>query len=73
MLSHDGLHNRPFLETIFSDAKDAAGEKKLDRLHDLYRMSLALFNYICPQEYGVTPEQKVSDPRSFRRLVFGPC
>lgn len=57
MLSHDGLHNRAFLETIFSRAEDDETHK-LERLHHLYRMSLALFDYICPREYGITPEQK---------------
>lgn len=57
MLSHDGLHNRPFLETIFGNPSDT-GEERTRRLHELYRMSLHLFNYICPQEYGITSEQK---------------
>lgn len=57
MLSHDGLHNRHFLETIFSDPADRESTR-LDRLHRLYRMSLALFGFVCPREYGITPEQK---------------
>lgn len=57
MLSHDGLHNRPFLETIFAHPLDT-GEDRTRRLRDLYRMSVYLFNYICPQEYGITAEQK---------------
>lgn len=55
MLSHDGLHNRVFLEHIFSD--DAV-TPKLERLHSLYRMSLALFDFVCPREYGITPDEK---------------
>ncbi|PWZ00435.1 putative VIP1-actin cytoskeleton organization and biogenesis-related protein [Testicularia cyperi] len=59
MLSHDGLHNRPFIETIFADPsivdeKDA----KLVHLHDLYRKALAMFSFICPREYGITAEEK---------------
>jgi len=57
MLSHDGLHNRIFLEAIFAVSNDT-GEERTRRLRDLYRMSMHLFNFICPQEYGITPEQK---------------
>jgi hypothetical protein len=57
MLSHDGLHNRTFVETVFS-AHDAAPERKLDPLHELYRMSLALFAWTCPAEYGIDTSQK---------------
>lgn len=67
MLSHDGLHNRPFLETIFASPSDSP-EKKLDRLHKLYRASLALFSYVCPREYGVTAEEKVSSMAEFSKL-----
>ncbi|WFC97869.1 inositol hexakisphosphate and diphosphoinositol-pentakisphosphate kinase [Malassezia yamatoensis] len=55
MLSHDGLHNRVFLETIFSDENE---KPRLGRLHELYRMSLALFGYVCPREYGITKDEK---------------
>lgn len=58
MLCHDGLHNRPFLATIFTDSSDTS-DNKLARLQDLYRMSMTLFNYVCPREYGITKEQKV--------------
>lgn len=61
MLSHDGLHNRAFIETIFASQSDPA-EKKLDRLHDLYRKSLVLFSYVCPCEYGITAQEKVGCP-----------
>lgn len=55
MLSHDGLHNRVFLERIFSDEGE---EPRLNRLHNLYRMSLALFDFVCPREYGITRDEK---------------
>jgi hypothetical protein len=57
MLCHDGLHNRPFLETIFTDPEDKS-KGRLAKLQHLYRMSMALFNYVCPREYGITPDQK---------------
>ncbi|PWN46228.1 putative VIP1-actin cytoskeleton organization and biogenesis-related protein [Ceraceosorus guamensis] len=59
MLTHDGLHNRTFVETIFA-APDVPQEKRLDRLHELYRLSSTLFSWTCPAEYGVTSEQKES-------------
>ncbi len=60
MLSHDGLHNRQFIETVFADpaVTDEDLDKRLVRLHELYRKALALFSFICPREYGITPEEK---------------
>ncbi|SJX66628.1 probable VIP1-actin cytoskeleton organization and biogenesis-related protein [Sporisorium reilianum f. sp. reilianum] len=60
MLSHDGLHNRQFIETVFADAAvtDQDVDKRLTHLHELYRKALALFSFICPREYGITPEEK---------------
>ncbi|CAO1617274.1 unnamed protein product [Sympodiomycopsis kandeliae] len=60
MLSHDGLHNRPFLEAIFSDPEDSSSgnEKRLAKLHELYRKSCILFQYICPREYGIEADEK---------------
>ncbi len=60
MLSHDGLHNRQFIETVFADAAvtEADLDKRLTHLHELYRKALALFQFICPREYGITPEEK---------------
>ena len=60
MLSHDGLHNRQFNETVFADPAvvDEDLDKRLTHLHELYRKALALFSFICPREYGITPEEK---------------
>lgn len=59
-LKYDALHNRPFLETIFVDPRAKVGEERsLDELKDLYKMASALFDLIAPQEYGVTPEEKL--------------
>lgn len=57
MLSHDGLHNRTFLETIFSEPNEDDA-KKLERLHRLYRLSKVLFSFVCPREYGISQEEK---------------
>lgn len=57
MLSHDGLHNRLFLEAIFSDP-DAPKEHKLDKLYELYKRSRVLFDFVCPREYGIEPQDK---------------
>jgi hypothetical protein len=35
-------------------------DKRLSNLRALYRMSKTLFDYIGPQEYGISPEEKLS-------------
>lgn len=58
MLSHDGLHNRPFLEAIFSDPDATSQQGKLEKLQELYKKSCILFQYICPREYGIEAKEK---------------
>lgn len=58
MLSHDGLHNRPFLSAIFKDPDASDESQGLAQLHELYRRSCILFQYICPREYGIEPQEK---------------
>ncbi|KAE8221227.1 hypothetical protein CF319_g5381 [Tilletia indica] len=57
MLSHDGLHNRPFLMAVFTDPEAEPG-KAQEALYELYNQAHFLFGYICPREYGITPEEK---------------
>ncbi|PKY42739.1 cortical actin cytoskeleton protein asp1 [Rhizophagus irregularis] len=55
-IKYDALHNRQFLETIFvkqSEGKSASKVKKL------YHMAKILFDFVAPQEYGITNEDKL--------------
>lgn len=59
-LKYDALHNRTFLETIFVDPNAKEGEERsLAELKELFKMASALFDLIAPQEYGISPEEKL--------------
>ncbi|KAH3669145.1 hypothetical protein WICMUC_004984 [Wickerhamomyces mucosus] len=90
-MKFDALHNRLFLEKIFSPVDDIKSptefllvdeypEHKLFKeihqnrpgadhelfddqifkhLRELYKLSQVLFDFICPQEYGITPDEKL--------------
>ncbi|CDR43295.1 CYFA0S11e03444g1_1 [Cyberlindnera fabianii] len=92
-MKFDALHNREFLEKIFSpvdsisEPKDsslliheypqhmklfkAPDEQNCDHHHflfddrifkylrELYKLSQVLFDFICPQEYGITQQEKL--------------
>lgn len=80
-LKYDALHNRQFLEAIFSDpeasqvatpkdepssaASDAScrssnetSEVVSDDLRNLYAYVRVLFNFVAPQEYGISEKEK---------------
>lgn len=53
-LKFDVLHNREFLLSIFAESSFFS----LGNLKDLYHRSKLLFDFIAPQEYGITKEEK---------------
>ncbi|KAI8636457.1 histidine phosphatase superfamily-domain-containing protein [Parasitella parasitica] len=78
-LKYDALHNRQFLEAIFSDPEssttpieyhDSASSNASYRsttknsevvnhdLRNLYAYVRALFNFVAPQEYGISEKEK---------------
>jgi hypothetical protein len=86
-LKYDALHNRQFLEAIFSDAEVASSSSSTSStpdassvssssssdshyhyrsntqdispdLRNLYKYVRTLFNFIAPQEYGISDEEK---------------
>lgn len=48
-LKYDALHNREFLQAIFSQHDD---------LHRLYKLVKILFDFVAPQEFGITDMEK---------------
>ncbi|KAI9251544.1 histidine phosphatase superfamily-domain-containing protein [Sporodiniella umbellata] len=50
-LKYDALHNRPFLESTFFNQGD-------DLLNNLYKKVKVMFDFIAPQEFGVSDNEK---------------
>ncbi|KAI9474837.1 histidine phosphatase superfamily-domain-containing protein [Zychaea mexicana] len=82
-LKYDALHNRPFLQGIFSDPDAPAPESETGStdgsssrgrpstdsssvihgssdLRKLYKYVRTMFDFVAPQEYGITDEEKKS-------------
>ncbi|ORX36980.1 hypothetical protein BCR36DRAFT_340296, partial [Piromyces finnis] len=53
-LKYDALHNRDFLEGIFSSPKYGR-----DLLRQLYRKAKVLFDFVAPHEYGIEDSEKL--------------
>jgi hypothetical protein len=56
-LKYDALHNRPFLETIFSNDDDESPKESCD-LRRLYKLVKIMFDFVAPQEFGITDTEK---------------
>ncbi|CAG8654120.1 17041_t:CDS:2 [Acaulospora morrowiae] len=54
-IKYDALHNRQFLETIFTDRSGS------DRpmIKELYQHAKNLFDFVAPQEYGINNKEKL--------------
>ncbi|KAI9340876.1 histidine phosphatase superfamily-domain-containing protein [Obelidium mucronatum] len=53
-IKYDLLHNREFLDIVFSSEEHGLG-----LLRELYRKAKTLFDFIGPQEYGIEPKEKL--------------
>ncbi|CAG8647839.1 11735_t:CDS:2 [Funneliformis caledonium] len=51
-IKYDALHNRQFLETIFSD-------EGTSKVKELYQRAKMLFDFVAPQEYGIEKKDKL--------------
>ncbi|CAO3658279.1 unnamed protein product [Rhizopus stolonifer] len=51
-LKYDALHNRPFLEAVFCQKEDN------DLLVNLYKDVKIMFDFIAPQEFGISDNEK---------------
>ncbi|KAG1148523.1 hypothetical protein G6F37_004245 [Rhizopus arrhizus] len=51
-LKYDALHNRPFLEAVFYQKEES------DLLNKLYKNVKIMFDFIAPQEFGISDNEK---------------
>ncbi|RUP43556.1 histidine phosphatase superfamily-domain-containing protein [Jimgerdemannia flammicorona] len=59
-IKYDALHNRAFVEGVFADpAVPQGAEGSLDCVKELYRKARSMFDFVAPQEYGISPEEKM--------------
>lgn len=59
-MKYDALHNRAFVEAIFVDPTAAKGEQgSLEGVKELYRKAKVMFDFVAPQEYGISHEEKM--------------
>ncbi|ORX89342.1 hypothetical protein K493DRAFT_383047 [Basidiobolus meristosporus CBS 931.73] len=55
-LKYDALHNREFLEVIFVRPEEHG---QIGQIRELYRRAKILFDIVAPQEFGITPDEKM--------------
>ncbi|GJC79070.1 inositol hexakisphosphate and diphosphoinositol-pentakisphosphate kinase [Colletotrichum liriopes] len=63
-MKFDALHNRQFLEWYFHLYKGntqtkAKTDARFEPLRELYQLAKVLFDFICPQEYGISDGEKL--------------
>lgn len=51
-LKYDALHNRPFLRAVLTT------DEKCEDLHRLYKLVKIMFDFVAPQEFGITDTEK---------------
>ena len=56
-LKYDVIHNRDYLEFLFTSQSDL--QRSRESLKNLYRLSKLIYDFVGPQEYGISISEKL--------------
>ena len=67
-LKYDSIHNKDYLEFMFTSKENA--EMSRESLHQVFKLTKLLYDFVGPQEYGITLEEKLIIGKYILKFFF---